>query len=188
MIIMSGSRFFFPVILLLTLAACTPPSATKQYNPDVVIPPKRAEVTDDAPAAVVYEEAKPIEQEVRKGSADSPTVKTVSPAATPSDPPAVLALLREADASSAGGRLDNSAATLERAIRIQPRNALLWQKLAEVRLQQHQPGLAEDLAKKSNVYAKDNKALSSKNWSIIAAARREKGDAQGAGEADAKAK
>jgi hypothetical protein len=60
--------------------------------------------------------------------------------------------------------------------------------LAEVRLQQHQPGLAEDLAKKSNIYAKDNKALLGKNWSIIATARREKGDAQGSSEAEAKAR
>lgn len=105
----------------------------------------------------------------------------------PSFPPAVLALLQEAEASSAGGQLDNAAAILERAIRIQPRNPLPWQQLAEVRLRQHQPVLAEDLAKKSNVLAKGNATLTRKNWSIIAEARRQKGDPQGAADADAKA-
>ncbi|MFZ4703943.1 MAG: tetratricopeptide repeat protein, partial [Candidatus Methylumidiphilus sp.] len=123
-------------------------------------------------------------------SASSKTVKTETPApiSPPTEPPAVLALLQEADVSTASGRLDNAAASLERGIRIQPRNALLWQKLAEVRLQQNQPGLAEDLAKKSNLLAKDNKNVTRKNWSIIAEARRQKGDAPGASEADAKAK
>jgi len=102
-------------------------------------------------------------------------------------PPAVLTLVREAEASRSGGQLDNAAATLERAIRIQPRNSALWQQLASVRLQQLQPGLAEDLAKKSNVLAQGNRALIQKNWAIIAEARRQRGDAQGAAEADARA-
>jgi cytochrome c-type biogenesis protein CcmH/NrfG len=96
--------------------------------------------------------------------------------------------MREAEASSASGSLDEAAATLERAIRIQPRNAQLWHKLAEVRLKQYQPGLAEDLAKKSNVLAKDDSELARQNWAIIADARRKKGDQQGAADADAKAR
>lgn len=95
--------------------------------------------------------------------------------------------MQEADAEAASGNLDNAASNLERAIRLQPRNAELWQRLAEVRLKQHQPGLAEDLAKKSNVLARSDVALTKKNWAIIAEARRKKGDATGAAEADAKA-
>ena len=188
MVIMTKFPLLFSAFLLLSLAACTPPSATKQYNPDVIIPPPlRGEVAEEAPP-VVYEATKPSEGEEAHQGNTGQTAKPLATVPAPADSPAVLALLQEADASSASGRLDNAAATLERAIRIQPRNALLWQKLAEVRLQQHQPGLAEDLAKKSNIYAKDNKALLSKNWSIIATARREKGDAQGSGEAEAKAR
>jgi predicted Zn-dependent protease len=94
--------------------------------------------------------------------------------------------MREAEVNRTGGQLDNAAATLERAIRIQPRNCTLWHELARVRLQQHQPGLAEDLAKKSNVLAQGNRALIQKNWAIIAEARRQRGDAQGAAEAEAR--
>ncbi len=101
--------------------------------------------------------------------------------------PALLALMEEAETETASGNLDTAAATLERAIRIQPRKPELWQKLAEVRLKQHQPGLAEDLAKKSNLLAKGDAALIRKNWGIIADARRKKGDMEGAAQADAKA-
>ena len=190
MVLSTNIRSLVPVILLVGVSACTPPSATKQYNADVIIPPKRGVVTEES-APVVYESTAPSEAPAQGGSAVAPVPKTVapaSPAAAASDPPAVLALVQEADASTASGRLDNAAATLERGIRIQPRNGLLWQKLAEVRLKQNQPGLAEDLAKKSNVLAKENKSLTRKNWSIIAEARRLKGDVPGASEADAKAK
>ncbi len=181
---MTKLSIFLPAFLLLALTACTPPMATRQYNPDVAAPPQSAGTTVAAPP-VVFGESQPGEGQARGDNGGHP-VKTVIPAASSDSP--VLALMKEADDSSASGRLDNAAATLERAIRIQPRNALLWQKLAEVRLQQHQPGLAEDLAKKSNILAKDNKSLIRNNWSIIADARRQRGDGQGASEADDKAK
>lgn len=185
MVVKTKFGVIFPFILVFNLAACAPPSAIRQYNPDVEIKPKRSAIIEEAPL-VVHEEVKPAAEPIRSGPAVAAPPKTVAPAAS-TESHAVLALLQEADASSASGHLDNSAASLERALRIQPRNALLWQKLAKIRLQQHQPGLAEDLAKKSNLLAKD-KALTGKNWSIIADARREKGDEQGASEADAKAK
>jgi tetratricopeptide (TPR) repeat protein len=102
-------------------------------------------------------------------------------------PPAVIALQGEAEASLQSGDYDNAAATLERAIRIQPRNPALWHDLAEVRLKQQQPGLAEDLAKKSNLHAKGNAALIRSNWAVIAEARRMKGDSEGAADAQEKA-
>lgn len=102
-------------------------------------------------------------------------------------PPAVLALMNAAQASLASGELDNAAASLERAIRLQPRNPQLWHTLAEVRLKQQQPGLAEDLAKKSNLHAQGRTALMRANWAIIAEARRQKGDTEGAAEAQHKA-
>jgi predicted Zn-dependent protease len=185
MVNLTRSPVFFAGFMLLALAACTPPSATKQYPPEIIIPKKRVEAPVELPPKV-YDETKMDEGTAQSGTAQqAPKPPTSTP---PSDSPAVLALMQEANDNSASGQLDNAAATLERAIRIQPRNALLWQKLAEVRLKQNQPGLAEDLAKKSNVLAKDNKSLVGKNWSIIADARRQKGDAEGASDADSKAK
>lgn len=102
-------------------------------------------------------------------------------------PPAVNALLEESDAAAQDGQWDNAASTLERAIRIQPRNPILWSRLANTRLQQHQYQAAEDLAKKSNVFAAGDKALIQQNWRLIAQARREKGDSEGAKDAAEKA-
>jgi predicted Zn-dependent protease len=82
--------------------------------------------------------------------------------------------------------LDGAAAVLERGIRIQPGNPLLWQRLARVRLEQGQPQLAEELAKKSNVFAAGNVVLVRENWALIAEARRRKGDEEGAKDAEDK--
>lgn len=84
--------------------------------------------------------------------------------------PPVVALMTDADKSRASGQLDNAAALLERAIRIQPRNAELWHRLAAIRLEQHQPGLARDLARKSSLLAQGDPVLREKNQAIIEAA------------------
>jgi tetratricopeptide (TPR) repeat protein len=121
----------------------------------------------------------------------------VSPALTPppepkefamTAPPAVLALESEIQTSMKSGNYADAAATLERAIRIQPKNPELWHVLAKIRLNQQQPGLAEDLAKKSNLLAKSSPELARSNWDIIAQARRSKGDPSGAAEAQARAR
>jgi len=176
---MTKFRYLLPFFIL-TLAAC----ATKTTRlPDVPEQPKPAtESPQNSPP--------PSDRQGEPQPAPKPKNGdrgTKRPTAAPTTSPALLALMQEAESESASGNLENAAATLERAIRIQPRQPELWQKLAEVRLQQHQPGLAEDLAKKSNVLAKGNAALIRKNWAIIADARRKKGDAEGAAEADAKA-
>jgi ATP/maltotriose-dependent transcriptional regulator MalT len=98
-------------------------------------------------------------------------------------------LTNEAQAALETGDLDNAAASLERAIRIQPRNPMLWHDLAEIRLKQQQPGRIEDaenLAKRSNSHAKGNSALIQANWAIIAESRRLRGDAEGAADAQRK--
>lgn len=164
-------------LLMAAMAACT--TAPPRQPPPAVVPPP-AETAKPAPPP----EARPALAPPAETNPQPP--RSRAPQA-PVSSPAVLALIEEAEDSSGAGQLDNAAASLERAIRIQPRNALLWQKLAEVRLRQFQPGLAEDLAKKSNLLAKGDAALIRKNWVIIAEARRKKGDAEGAADADAKA-
>lgn len=99
----------------------------------------------------------------------------------------VIALLAEADTSYKQGNLDESVATIERALRIEPRNPLLLYKLAKLRLQQGLPDLAENLAKKSDLLAEGNANLKKKNWLLIAEAREQKGDRAGAATARKKA-
>src|SRR5919204_6570594 len=84
---------------------------------------------------------------------------------------AVAGLMDSARADAAAGRLTNAAASLERALRIEPRNPRLWQELARVRLPQGQYAQAESLALRSNSWAGSDSALRAENARIIDLAR-----------------
>jgi tetratricopeptide (TPR) repeat protein len=99
-------------------------------------------------------------------------------------PAAVVALLGHAEQQANNGDLPAAAMTLERAIRIDPRNPVLWHHLASVRLAEGNAEQAEGLAKKSNALAAGNYALQARNWGLIAAARRARGDTSGAQSAE----
>ncbi|MGZ8175898.1 MULTISPECIES: tetratricopeptide repeat protein [Methylobacter] len=101
--------------------------------------------------------------------------------------PVVGALVSAANQNSKAGDLDSAAASIERAIRIEPRNATLFYKLALLRLQQSKPRLAEDLAKKSALLASTDNTLKKHCWLLIAHAREMQQDFPGAKEARAKA-
>ncbi len=115
------------------------------------------------------------------------TLQTEAPAPQSSNNTAVIALLNKAQHQSAAGRQDEARASLERALRIEPHNPVLWQELARVRLEQGQYRQAENLAAKSNVLAGADRYLQAKNWRIIGEARSRRGDLQGAREAFQKA-
>ena len=111
-----------------------------------------------------------------------------SPAPAPSAPPpaartenaAVAGLLDAARADVAAGKLPNAAASLERALRIEPRNPRLWQELARVRLKQGDYAQAESTARRSNSWAGADPGLRAENWRLIAQAREARGDGDGA--------
>lgn len=103
--------------------------------------------------------------------------------ATPSD-----ALRAQAERQRQAGDYAGAAATLERALRLQPQDARLWNRLARVRMEQGLHSQAANLAARSNALAGDQADLKRDNWSIIASARRQTGDAAGAAEAERKAR
>jgi len=81
------------------------------------------------------------------------------------------------------GQLNQAAALLERALRIQPRDAWVWNQLADVRLRQQRYPQAESLARKSNSLAGQQHDLLVRNWHLIATARRQVGNIEGAEQA-----
>ena len=86
---------------------------------------------------------------------------------------AALSKLRLAALSQyRSGKHTSAAATIERALRIAPRDAMLWQQLARVRLQQKKWRLAINMAAKSNALAGDRSAVQRNNWLIMAEAYR----------------
>jgi predicted Zn-dependent protease len=99
--------------------------------------------------------------------------------------PVVNSLVLAANQSQANP--DVATTTIERAIRIEPRNPSLFYKLAVLRLKQKKPELAEELAKKTLVLAASDAALKKHGWLLIAQARDMRGDKKGAKEARATA-
>ena len=99
------------------------------------------------------------------------------PAPPPPDVPAykenvaIAGLMDSAHADASAGHLVQAAATLERALRIEPRNPRVWHQLALVRLRQGDTAQAANLAARSNSFAGSDTALRSANQNIIEQAR-----------------
>ena len=162
------------MLLILLLQGCS--SVAQRTRPAPV-----SEAGDKPPG--IEQAAKPIPPVSPAPAATAPVerteeievyaYRTEAPAFRPSEP--VLALVERADALRVAGDLSGAAATLERALRIEPRNAHLWNRLARVRLDQNRFAQAESLAAKSNVLAGDAPTLKRDNKSIIAMARKAAG-------------
>ena len=116
---------------------------------------------------------------------DARQVETIEPA--PATGQAVLALLSEARSAARSGHLQTSGSLLERALRIEPRNSVLWYYLAKMRLKQGSFEQAASLAAKSNSLSQGDRRLQADNWRIIAHARQRLGDVEGARKAQARA-
>lgn len=122
------------------------------------------------------------------GCATVPPAPVTEPASMPGSVPgpvagtqnvAVAGLMETARADAGAGRHASAAATLERALRIEPRNARLWHELARVRLIQGDYEQAESIAARSNSWAGSDGALRADNWRLIAEARAARGDTSG---------
>ncbi|WP_296233076.1 tetratricopeptide repeat protein [Pseudomonas sp. UBA4617] len=79
-------------------------------------------------------------------------------------------LIETASQQYAEGQLDQAAATLERALHIQPNNPATLHYLGVLRLQQGQYEQAETLALRSNLRVGANHALRNRNLQLIEAA------------------
>ncbi len=92
---------------------------------------------------------------------------------------AVESLLNDAKTYYELKQFEQAAALLERALRIDPRNPILWYNLAGIRLAQEDWKRAANLATKSNTLAgndKDYKELRMRNWVLITRACEGMGD------------
>ncbi len=96
---------------------------------------------------------------------------------------AALGLIQSADADLQAGRLVKAADGFEHALRIDPGNPLIWQRLAMVRLKQGKYRQAATLAAKSTSLAGNDSQIRAQNWRLIAQARTQLGDSKGARDA-----
>jgi len=102
------------------------------------------------------------------------------PKSVMTDNRAVIALLDRAQFDSMSGQREAAGASLERALRIEPRNPWLWLELAQVRLDQGQYAQAITLARKSNSFAGRQPRVQAGNWQVIGQARAAQGNSVGA--------
>jgi len=94
--------------------------------------------------------------------------------------PAVVALLDTAAKQEASGQLGAAAASLERALRIQPENPWTWYRLAVTRFRQGRLDQAEQMARKSDTLAGRDHDVRARSWRLIALIRERQGDPAGA--------
>ena len=164
---------FVPPLTVLALCACVSPD---RRQPDWPYP----EPPDAYPGEVMPGVPDPRAGRVQ----EPPQPPRAYPESHAEDSgPAVVSLIDEADAALDRGEPDQAAAMLERAQRIEPRNPWVWQRLARTRLSQQRPAQAETMAAQSNSLARGNPWVTAENWRLIAIAREQQGDREGAREA-----
>ena len=135
----------------MTLGACvTSPSVT---DTETIEP-------DTTDRVIVDGKVLPLPDEERTISAYSlPEQRSVSPV--------VQNLIKKSQKQSSQDDFDGAANSLERALRIEPRNAMLWNRLADIRYLQKSWKKSIQLAAKSNTLAGNDNELRRENWYLM---------------------
>jgi Tfp pilus assembly protein PilF len=110
---------------------------------------------------------------------NAPPAETAPPAQAPPAPPrqfrvgaAAATLVEQAHRQAAGGDYVAATATLERALRIEPDNPLLWLELGRVRLSENNPAQADAMGRKALALATGDPSAQASAWRLIAEALR----------------
>ena len=160
----SIARAIAPALLLIaTLSGCVPPDLGKKpAEPKTPVPATRP-VPAPAPAPAP-EPAPP----VPPPPAPPPAPVRVIPPVSPASP----TLLNESRSRAAAGRYPQAAAAIERAIRIEPRQPVLWLELGSIRLKEGNLAQAESLGRKALSLSAGDAGLSARAQQLITAAKK----------------
>ena len=115
----------------------------------------------------------------------SPSLPPAQPPPAPARPPApprnnhlsaaTLALVTQSRTLMAHGDLDGASSTLDRALRIEPSNPLLWVERGRLRLAENDAHQAEGCARKALVLASGDRAAQAQAGRLLADALRAQG-------------
>lgn len=164
------------VALSVVASACTIPEPYRAPTPPQPVPSSPGSgpaVSQPEPTPAVVPEPQPAPAPVRE-----PTLS-----------PASRALVAQAQAQIAAKNIPLAAASIERALRIEPDNALLWIELAKVRQAEGNHVQTENLARKAVSMSINAPRTQSAAWQLIADSYRARGknvearDAQGRADA-----
>ena len=90
--------------------------------------------------------------------------------------PAVQRLIQQADLAIANNDWVNAISTLERALRINPKQAETWSRLSVANFGKQQYQQAIQMARRSNSHILNNNELKAYNWLMMARAYEQLGD------------
>ena len=161
--------------------------AASSARASVGAPPASQVEAEGGIAVTPYEPAETLAMVTPPQPSPAPKIKPSAPGLKPKYSPAAEALVDAADQALGENDLDYASVALERALRIEPRNPWLWNRLARVRLSQSRYAEVADLAAKSTALAGADNALKRDNWQLVAQSKRARGDAGGARAAERQA-
>jgi Tfp pilus assembly protein PilF len=101
--------------------------------------------------------------------------------------PATNALVQQAHTQSQAGAFVPAAATIERALRIEPENPLLWIELGQIRMSENNPAQANSMGRKALTLATGDPQAQASAWRLIAESLRQLNRNDEAADADKKA-
>lgn len=146
------------VSIVLGLSAC---ATYSDYDGDDSLPEVEDRIIIDGKALPLPDENIPSAEPL----SDAPTMS-----------PVVSSLLSQARDQRRLGNWNAAAMLLERALRIEPRTALIWSRLANIRFDQGAWSRAIQLGAKSNTLAGRNIDLKRQNWILMANSYEKLGD------------
>ena len=128
------------------------------------------------------------------GSAEPAPAVPGTPLPPPAPPPkqfrlsaATTALVNQAHVQHKAGNSAVATATLERALRIEPSNPLLWLELARLNQDDGNAAQADSMARKALQLGRGDPRVQSAAWQVIADSLRARGRNQEAADADRRA-
>jgi hypothetical protein len=155
---------------LVLLAACVPMDfGTPSPESRTAVPPATSTAP---PSAGVVIRPVPEAPAPGPGSAESPGKLPPTARAAPPISSATQALLNESRSHQAAGRYEQAAASIERALRIEPRQPALWLELGNIRLKEGDFTQAESMGRKALSLSAGDAELTARAEQLIATAKR----------------
>jgi tetratricopeptide (TPR) repeat protein len=148
----------------LLLAACASSGVGRPQAPVSVSQPAVIRAGQPATPAETIEAAAPEQATPRQELIVGPVRETVGPQAPEPGPPPARAtptttLMNAVNDAVSAGDLEGAAAVAERALRISPRDAEMWLRLAEIRYSQGRLGEADGFARRASGFAGTDREL-----------------------------
>lgn len=185
------NKLFAAAIAVLVLAGCSAAGVNNVAIEDRNIPGNanspRTVIEQDSDVEVTAFKVRPSFKTSDNSTAVKPVINTrvsqqkkAQEVVTKAQKPATIALLNTANYQTNNGRLQAAQSSLERALRISPKDPEVYRSLGEVHLRLGEYVQAEQMLLKGIAVAAGQSNKLRKLWSALAKVRSESGDAKGA--------